>query len=137
MTISAGLIIIQDGKILLCHPTNAKWWGTYSIPKGEMVKGETPFETAVRETKEEIGIDIPKEFIDHDWKEVISYVHPISSIVYKRCFCYRVNLPTGYLPTQLPKEQLQLSEVDVAIFLSKEEAKKRIFHRFTKILDYI
>ena len=40
MVISAGLLIIHDNKILLVHPTNAPWYGTFSIPKGEVEEGE-------------------------------------------------------------------------------------------------
>ena len=50
---SAGLLIIQDNKILLAHPTNAPWYGSYTIPKGKVEDGETYIDTAIRETKEE------------------------------------------------------------------------------------
>jgi ADP-ribose pyrophosphatase YjhB (NUDIX family) len=38
MTISAGLVLIADNKILLCHPTGQKWWNSYSFPKGHVEK---------------------------------------------------------------------------------------------------
>nr|HPI82233.1 NUDIX hydrolase [Candidatus Paceibacterota bacterium] len=60
--LSAGLAIIQNGSILLGHPTGQKWWGTFSIPKGQVEKGEDLLEAAIRETREEIGINIdPKD----------------------------------------------------------------------------
>ena len=37
---SAGILIIKNNKILICHPTRARWTGTYTIPKGHLEKGE-------------------------------------------------------------------------------------------------
>jgi len=53
MIISAGLVIVDKDKrlILLVHPTNASWVGTYSIPKGEVNPGEDLLAAAIRETK--------------------------------------------------------------------------------------
>ena len=56
MQISAGLLILHNNKILLIHPTNAPWYGTYSIPKGKLEKDETIIQAAIRETEEEIEI---------------------------------------------------------------------------------
>jgi predicted NUDIX family NTP pyrophosphohydrolase len=61
--ISAGLLMyrIRDGQpqVLLAHPGGPffknKDDGAWTIPKGEMVPGEDPFVTAVREFQEEIG----------------------------------------------------------------------------------
>ena len=44
----AGVAIFYKDKILLTHPTGAGWHGTYSIPKGAMMQGETAIETAER-----------------------------------------------------------------------------------------
>ena len=49
--ISAGLVIIQNGTILLGHPKNQAWWGTYSIPKGQVEEGEDLLQAAIRETR--------------------------------------------------------------------------------------
>ena len=38
---SAGVIIILNRqKMLFCHPSNSKWFGTYSFPKGGLEKDE-------------------------------------------------------------------------------------------------
>ena len=60
---SSGLAIIYKGQILLVHPTNSRWYSTYSIPKGHVDAGETNVEAAIRETKEEIGVTVPRELI--------------------------------------------------------------------------
>jgi len=57
LKISAGFVIIQDNKILLEHPTGSNWYGTYSIPKGQMEDGEDALFTALRETKEENSLE--------------------------------------------------------------------------------
>jgi len=57
---SAGLAIIYDNKILLAHTTSRGWYGSYGIPKGGIDDGESKLYAAIRETREEVGINIPK-----------------------------------------------------------------------------
>ena len=52
---SCGCIIINDGKALLVYAEGIGFWG---FPKGHMEKGETEIETAKREVKEEVGLDV-------------------------------------------------------------------------------
>lgn len=54
---SCGAIVIEDGKVLLVKH-NA---GHLDFPKGHVEEGETEFETAIREVKEETNIDIKIE----------------------------------------------------------------------------
>ena len=58
--ITCGVIIENDnGEFLIGHCTGKKdIEGTYDIPKGCMENGESPLETALREVKEEINIDL-------------------------------------------------------------------------------
>ncbi|MFP8782912.1 NUDIX domain-containing protein [Planococcus plakortidis] len=53
MTVGCGIILEQDGQILLQHRKDRDVWG---IPVGVMEPGETFFETAIRETYEETGL---------------------------------------------------------------------------------
>jgi 8-oxo-dGTP pyrophosphatase MutT (NUDIX family) len=56
---AAGVTIIYNNKILLVHPTGASWQrGTCGIPKGGMETGENPMEAALRELREETGIQL-------------------------------------------------------------------------------
>lgn len=68
---SCGAIVIyhsgSDYKILLVKNHNGR---NYSFPKGHVEKGETEQQTAVREVKEETGLDI--EIID-SFREVADY----------------------------------------------------------------
>lgn len=130
MKTSAGLIIIFDNKILLVHPTNAPWYGTYSIPKGEIEEGENLLEAAIRETKEEIGIRYGREYINEiplkiDYKSK-------NGNTYKRVWCFGIKVDEP--PQQII---LQPEEVDWAGFLDKEEAEKRILPRLKDVLKYL
>jgi len=108
---------------------------TFSIPKGHVEVGETKIEAAIRETKEEIGILISKDIIN-DIEHVIKYVDKNGKI-YKKVFYFVVNIENDEIPDVLPKEQLQIEEVDYAGFLTKEEAETKIFWRFKPILDLL
>jgi ADP-ribose pyrophosphatase YjhB (NUDIX family) len=133
VTISAGLVIIYDNKILLVHPTGQKWYETYSIPKGHVEEDEDYLDAAIRETTEEIGIRILTNQIDFSEDKYIEYKDK-NGETYKRVYYYLV-----YLTEELDidKSKLQKKEVDWAGFLTKEEAEKRIFWRFKPLLKYL
>ncbi len=54
---SCGAIVVEDGKVLLVKHNAGHW----DFPKGHVEEGETEFETAIREVKEETNIDIKIE----------------------------------------------------------------------------
>jgi len=54
-TLSCGIVVLNpQAELLLCHVTGAWHW---DIPKGSAEPGEAPLTTALRETREECGID--------------------------------------------------------------------------------
>ena len=54
-----GCFLEYDGKILLLHRQDHTSQGnTWGIPGGKLEKGETYIQAAIRETKEETGLDI-------------------------------------------------------------------------------
>jgi predicted NUDIX family NTP pyrophosphohydrolase len=65
--LSAGLLLYRmvEGapQMLLVHPGGPYWAskdeGTWSLPKGEYEPGEDPLEVALREFREELGVDPP------------------------------------------------------------------------------
>jgi predicted NUDIX family NTP pyrophosphohydrolase len=68
-TISAGLLLYRKStkpEVLLVHPGGPffikKDLGAWSIPKGEIGEGEDPLQAAIREFKEETGVDITGQF---------------------------------------------------------------------------
>ena len=52
------LFVIQDGKILLIHKKRGLGAGLINGPGGRIEQGETPEQCALRETKEELGIEV-------------------------------------------------------------------------------
>lgn len=55
-TIAAfGLIFDQQNRILLCHRRDYNLW---NVPGGTTEAGEAPWETVIRELKEETGLDV-------------------------------------------------------------------------------
>ncbi len=64
---SCGCVIIDNNKVLLIKDTNQNW----GFPKGHMENNETEIETAKRETKEEVNLDVE---IDENNRFEIVYI---------------------------------------------------------------
>ena len=64
---SCGCIIIHDEKVLLVYEKNRNFWG---FPKGHMEEGENEVETALREVKEEVGLDVQ---INTNMRYILNY----------------------------------------------------------------
>lgn len=62
-TLSCGILVLNpQAELLLCHATGTFHW---DIPKGGADPGESPLQAALRETREECGIDFaPAELLD-------------------------------------------------------------------------
>ena len=65
---SCGCIIIKNKKVLLVYEKNRNFWG---FPKGHVENGETEIETALREVKEEVGLDVD---IDVEKRYTLNYI---------------------------------------------------------------
>ena len=62
---AAGVVLVKDNKILLVKRKFEPKAGDWSLPAGFVEYDEGPSATAVRETKEETGIDVQiKELLD-------------------------------------------------------------------------
>ena len=64
---SCGCIIIKNNKVLLVYEKGRNFWG---FPKGHMEEGENEIQTALREVKEEVGLDVE---IDESKRYSINY----------------------------------------------------------------
>ncbi|PWU23498.1 DNA mismatch repair protein MutT [Candidatus Cerribacteria bacterium 'Amazon FNV 2010 28 9'] len=56
--VGVGVIVIRDGKVLMGKRKNSHGDGTWNFPGGHLEGGETPQECAIREVKEETGLEI-------------------------------------------------------------------------------
>ena len=133
--VSAGLALFRNGRteLLLVHPTNAAWWGTWSIPKGLIEAGESALDAAIRETREEIGVPIDRARVDPT-EHRVPYVDKRGRTT-KIVAWFLVDVADVVDP--LPKSQLQLAEVDHAAFFSADVAAKRILGRLRPILEHL
>lgn len=56
----------DDGKVAFVKRSNTGWMdGKYGLPAGKVEKFETYLQAAVREAKEEVGVDIDPSDLDH------------------------------------------------------------------------
>ena len=110
LEISAGAIVYTyiDDKIyyLVCKDFH----NNYGFPKGHIEKDETIYQTAIREVKEEVGIDIA---LDTDFKEELNYRMP-NGIDKKSIYFI------GYFKNQKPQRQQE--EIQEIKLLRYEEA---------------
>jgi len=78
--VGVGVLVKKDGKILIQKRIGAHGAGTWSLPGGHMEYGETPEQTAAREAKEEVNVDIKNskvvgvtnDFMPNDEKHYIT-----------------------------------------------------------------
>jgi predicted NUDIX family NTP pyrophosphohydrolase len=70
MTVSAGILVHRlrggDLEFLLAHPGGPFWrnrnLGAWGVPKGVVEPGEAPLDAAIREFREETGLEASGEF---------------------------------------------------------------------------
>ncbi|MCR5186447.1 MAG: NUDIX domain-containing protein [Clostridia bacterium] len=68
--VACGCIIFDKNKnVLLIHQISGDFWG---FPKGHVEEGETELQTALREVKEEVGLDV--EITDEKFRYVLNYI---------------------------------------------------------------
>lgn len=137
---SAGVVIILKGeKVLLCHPSNSRWFGTYSFPKGGLEEGETTLDAAIRELREETSVIVNNNQISNLEDPIIVTYENKKGTKYKTVTLYKVYIndvsEIGLESEIIPKEKLQIEEIDWAGFIDKQEAELRIFHKTRSVLE--
>ena len=77
------LIISQDQKVLVTLRNPSKTHPLcYEITTGSVLQGETPRQGALREVKEEIGIDLKEDDLIEFGREVIEDMHVLSYVTF-------------------------------------------------------
>lgn len=110
---SCGAVIFHRGndstKVLLVKNHNGKYW---SFPKGHVEKGETEHETAIREIKEETGLDV---IIYDNYRQISDYI-PFGNIK-KRVVFFLAESKTD-------KVHIQHDEIDTYTWVTFHDAEK-------------
>jgi 8-oxo-dGTP diphosphatase len=77
----AAAVIVNDGRVLLVRRRIKEGSLSWQFPAGEMEEGESPGATAVRETREEIGLCVAET------KLLGKRVHPVTgrTMIYVAC----------------------------------------------------
>ena len=123
---AAGVAIVYNNKILLVHPTNASWQKpTLGIPKGRVEKGEDILTAAIRELKEETGIEVNPRTLTQSEPYVVDLYDKLGNIEKQLIyFLYEISdlNEIGLQTERVPKTQLQQKEVDWAGFMGPDEA---------------
>ena len=99
----------QNTKILLVKNSNGRYW---SFPKGHIEDGETEQETAIREIKEETGLDVT---IINNFREISEYC-PFGKIR-KRVVFFLARAFTDNV-------KIQEEEIDSYIWVDLQQARK-------------
>ena len=120
---SCGAIVYRkfhgNTEILLIKHINSGHW---SFPKGHVEAGETEEETALREVKEETGIDI---LIYPTFREIVSYSPKKDT--YKDVVYFLAKAKNyDYIPQEEEISQVRWVEIDLALQLLTYENDKVI-----------
>ena len=132
---SAGILLYRRvntaPEVLLVHPGGPFWKnkdiGAWSVPKGEFADDEQPLIAAVREFKEELGIDVSGDFI-----ELIPQKQKSGKIVYAWALEQDTDVDdivSNTFELEWPPrsgKMIEIPEVDRAGWFSMDEAKLKI-----------
>jgi predicted NUDIX family NTP pyrophosphohydrolase len=134
MKISAGILMYYlnpDLKVFLVHPGGPffknKDFGSWSIPKGEVGPTESPRDTAIREFKEETGIEEVSKILVC-FPQVLLYLGEITQKSGKKVFAWAFehNFTGEIKSNMVTKFGKPFPEVDKGQYFSIEEAEKRV-----------
>ena len=113
---SCGTIIVNCDKVLVIGARDDDGKFFWSFPKGHQEDGESDIEAAVRETREEIGVET--EVIDY---EPIIVSHPIHyGAAVKDIYLFLAKVKSGEMK---PQE----GEVELAQWIDFKEADKCLY----------
>lgn len=138
MKISSGLLMckFKQGELLflIAHPGGPFWennhTNSWSIPKGEILENEDPFDAAVREFQEEtnIEVDLNKEF----WY-LKTITQKSGKIVHAWCFLDEyddsIKVISNTCHIEYPRKSgkiLETPEVDELKWMNMKEAEEKI-----------
>jgi predicted NUDIX family NTP pyrophosphohydrolase len=141
---SAGILLYRFQydilEVLLAHPGGPFWAkkdaGAWSIPKGEFGEDENPLDAAIRETKEEIGIDVQGEFM-----ELTPAKQKSGKLVYAWALQQDVdpeNITSNSFEIEWPPKSGRkkiFPEIDKVAWFNLNEAKKKIIEGQVALIE--
>jgi predicted NUDIX family NTP pyrophosphohydrolase len=141
---SAGILLFRQTngspEVLLVHPGGPFWKnkniGAWSVPKGEFEDDEKPLIAAVRELKEELGIDVAGDFI-----ELLPRKQKSGKTIYSWALEQDMDadaIVSNTFELEWPPrsgKMIEIPEVDRAAWLSLDEAKIRIIPGQVPIIE--
>jgi len=145
---TAGFLLRSNDLYLICHITQDSNYiykesdPFWSIPKGTVEERERPIQAALREVKEETGLDLREYF------EVPPSTEPfhVYETKHKIYYIFFINDMTGHLTKMEykcesiidnPKYKIRngLPEHDMFRWVTKEKAKELVFESLKHIFD--
>ncbi|HUH32968.1 MAG TPA: NUDIX domain-containing protein [Daejeonella sp.] len=141
---SAGLLLYRfinsSTQVLLVHPGGPFWinkdLGAWSIPKGEFDHQEEPLTAAVREVKEELGLEVSGDFL-----ELLPAKQKSGKIIYAWGVEHDFNpenIVSNTFELEWPPNSgktIVVPEVDKASWFNIEDAKRKIIPAQAAIID--
>jgi len=118
---SCGTIIIEGNKVLMI--TSKK--DIFGFPKGHIENGETEIETAIRETKEEINLDV---IIDENKRFSTSYM--VGENIYKEVIYFVAYIDKSKEMNLIPQKE----EVNEIMWMDIDEVEEKLSFDDLKIL---
>jgi 8-oxo-dGTP diphosphatase len=116
-------VIVQDGRVLMVRRRVREGSLSWQFPAGEWESGETFDETAVRETREEVGLVVKAIRV------LGERVHPAT----RRQMAY-----VACEPISGTAELVDEEELDALAWCTKAELSERVPHPlFTAVQDYL
>lgn len=110
-TPAAGIVVWKDDQVLLIQRGREPLKGQWSIPGGKIEYGETSRDTALRELKEETGVEA----------EIIDLIDVVDSFDGGRHF-----LLVDYVARWVSGQPVASDDAEAAEFVSAEIAKERL-----------
>ena len=125
---STAIIPFPEDKILLVKRNTVPFKGYWALPGGRMDPDETMEQTAVREVKEETGLDVKVlrrigEYVEKGVKDEVEYEY------YPTCFLVKV------VGGEIKRQKSEIQEIQ--LFSLKELPSPLAFEHSKMIRDYL
>jgi ADP-ribose pyrophosphatase YjhB (NUDIX family) len=125
-SLGAFAVILNDRReVLLCHRTDMDLW---NLPGGGVERGEAPWEAAVREAREEAGVEVEVERL------VGVYAKPDQDVV---AFAFLCRLVGGHLRTTEEADRVGFFAYEAIPQNTSPRQKERIHDALTSDVPVI